>query len=469
MIRCRVCEREHETDATTCDCGADLRVDGIAIGADPRFGDADLGGALPDIGDLPDLEADLAAFPDTSLTDDLSIPDAPVDDVPPSPPPVPHAAPEVGRDDDGPTPPPAVPPRHDAPTRGFAVQPSADMGDGRRKEAPARSASAPTETSADPVGTAPVVDPALANSVFADEELPGPDPSRFDRLREGLGRGGAPTTCPSCGREVAGGRRFCSCGQQLVATPPPTEDEAVPTPSKAASLWRRITGTGRGPRGDERSWGQRAKDSGARRGMRYATRMSASTRFGRIGMLLAGGAGLVMVLGPLRQQVRDIPDLFSAPDPAEVAWSASGACDAPADEDEANPWQTRWPALEEPSSEENCPGVFDTITGTFAEPVDIDRITIAIGETSGQNVSVNRGQPVMSPSLLSIEFTHDDRDDTTVSPLQLEDTAAQQEFGVNVDGATGFTITIDDVVGPDEHPWPELEIVQIAQVAFFRD
>jgi hypothetical protein len=356
--------------------------------------------------------------------------------------------------------------------RDFAVKPTADSGEQRRGERPGGPEAIPADQPSDSVRSAPVVDPALESSVFA-EDLESEDDtgrSRRDRLRDGLGRGGAATVCPNCGRDVPGGRRFCSCGEQLVVTARAPAEETAPAPSALTSFWRRLTGTGQGPRGDERSWGQRAKDTGARRGLRYATRMSASTRFGRIGMLLAGGAGMLMVLGPLRQQVKDIPDLFRSPEPAEVDWRAAGPCDAAANEDEKNPWQTQWPATDQPPSEVTCPGVFDTITGTFAQPADIDRFTIIIGQTSGQNPSINRGQPVMSPAVLTIEFTHDgDREPTVISPVQLEDTALQQEFGAKIRDATGFTITIDEVVGPDEHPWPELEIVQIGQVAFFHD
>jgi hypothetical protein len=457
MIRCRVCNREHETDTKICTCGADLAVDGIAIGTDARFGDADLGDTLPDLGELPDLGG---AFPgDSPLTDSLSIPDAEPMSPPSAPgesvPPVVESAPDPS--------PPSPPPGRD-----FAVQPKAASGEARRGESPTIEQTPDAPSALTPVPTAPVVEGDLESSVFAEDLL---DENQGEwnggvGLREGLRleRAGGVITCPTCGRDVAADRRFCRCGHQFdIQQRVPVEAEREP--SALTSFWRRLSGTGKSRGSDARTWGQRAKDTGARRGMRYATRIGGRTRLGRMGMMFAGGAGLIMVFGPLRQQVRDLPDLFEATKPAQIDRWTPGPCDGPALEEAEVPWQTQWPGDEGASDESTCPGRFGTITGTFSQPVDIDRMTITIGRTSGQG-NVNQGQPVMSPAEVVIEFAHDDTEPTVIDALSLKDTADQQEFKAKARDATGFTITITDVV---DHDWPELELVQIGQIAFFRD
>lgn len=457
MIRCRVCDREHEPTAKICACGADLAVDGIAVGLDARFGDADLGDSLPDLGDLPDLATGPADFPaESSLTDSLSIPDA--ETTPPapvSPAPVPASEP---------APPMPTPPRPDA-RRDFAVQPTAGSGDPHKGEV--RSAPTPSDVGPSviaPVPTAPVVDESLDSSVFTEEEGYG-EWEGGTGMREELrrDRAGGTIECPSCGSVAAADRSFCRCGHQLearVRTPMEPEHE----PPKLTSFWRRLTGTARGSGGDQRSWGQRAKDTGARRGMRYATRLSGRTRLGRMGLMLAGGAGLLLVLGPLRQQVRDLPELFEASAPQQVEARGTGSCDGPAFDVPGNPWQTRWPEGTPVADDTECPGVFGTISGSFANGVDIDRMTIEIGDTSGQS-DFNRRQPVMSPAMITIEFDHEGREPTIIE-LDLEDTSALQEFSTKARGATTFTLRILDV---HSHSWQELELAQIAQIAFFSD
>jgi hypothetical protein len=474
MIRCRVCEREHEASTKVCPCGADLAIDGVAIGTDARFGDTDLGDSLPDLGALPDLDVSLPDFPvDDSLTDLIAIPADPPPAEPTAPPAGPADPPPLAARDDGdgaadPTEPTIVAPKpKPQPSRreGFAVQPTADSGDSGRGEArttPKVREAAPSPL--DEVPTAPIVDDT-EHSVFHDGEW------EAGSLRDELDitRAGGVRDCPDCGREVTADSRFCRCGHQF-AFAVRTEVEAPPEPSAFTSLWRRITGTAKNNRGDARTWGQRARDTGARRGMRYAQRLSGRTRLGRMGMLLAGGAGAVMVLGPLRSQVKDLPDLFAASQPSQIEEWSPGECDAAARDVPSRPWQSQWPSDETATSDGECP-VFDTITGTFPRPVDIDRITIEIGPTSGQPnaTQLNIGQPVMSPEVVLLTFTHGgDREPTAVPPIELADTAESQEFGRSVNDATGFTLTIESTRDRGES-WVELEIVQIAQLAFFTD
>ena len=463
MIRCRVCDREHEAATKTCVCGADLAIEGVAIGTDARFGDADFGDALPDLGDLPDLDSSFSDFPvDNSLTDSLSIPS--VDDAP-APPPV--ATPTPVADQTPATEPPTTEPVVTSPTakaranrrHDFAVKPTEGSGD--TSKGSARSAPIPLDEPAvlTTVPTAPLVDDD-ADSVFADAEWDGAGALR-DELA--IARAGGMITCPTCGREVTADSRFCRCGHQFEFAVR-TAVELPPEPSKLTSFWRRISGTAKTNKGDARSWGQRARDTGSRRGMRYAQRLSGGTRVGRVGLLVAGGASMIVILGPLRQQVKDLPDLFDAQQPQQIERWSPGECDAAALDVPGNPWQSRWPADAATTADGECPGVFDTISGSFPNPVDIDRMTIEIGDTSGQS-DVNARQPVMSPAGVTIEFTRQgESEPTSPQSLDLADTAIIQEFGVDVRGATGFTLTIVDL---HDHSWTELELVQIAQIAFF--
>jgi len=458
MIRCGLCDRRHEDTAARCECGADLSVDGRPVVDDP-FADADLGGALADLPDLPALDlgtiddplaaAESLPIPNAAAPapPDISLPsfDAPPEPVDPSPPPLAEPVDE------------APPPRRD-----FAVQPRDDSGETDRGLASPAAAAESASQPAGRVAQAPIVDPDLEHSVFSDIESERSDGSTVrDALEQD--RSGGVIDCPVCGRELARDRHFCKCGREFdipVREPVPLAAE----PSRLAYFWRRLTGTGKTTHSDQRSWSQRARDTGARRGMSYATRMSGRTRLGRMGLVLAGGAGLIMALGPLRSQVRDLPGLFVPTTLEEISVWASDDCDAAARSSPDDPWVAAWSDSGGPSGlTAECDGV---LSGTFAQPVDIARFRIELGSTSGQS-NANLGQPVRTPDELVVVFIRSgDREPEEVS-IDLSDNSVQQEFRSEVDDVTGFEIRVGSVQA--DHQWPELDVVQIGRIAFVKD
>lgn len=114
--------------------------------------------------------------------------------------------------------------------------------------------------------------------------------------------------CRHCNHPNEASRRFCeSCHRPLerVRTPAVVRRVAFRNP-----LLRRLLGTTRGAGVDTRTWRQRGVDRGLRGGIRHRAGLSPGSRIG----LLAGGAGLVLVIGLLAVFRGPIANLFSPPD-----------------------------------------------------------------------------------------------------------------------------------------------------------
>ncbi|MEM9514367.1 MAG: hypothetical protein AAGA42_05870 [Actinomycetota bacterium] len=252
--------------------------------------------------------------------------------------------------------------------------------------------------------------------------------------------------CPSCSRWNPFERRFCGfCGAALPALAQIDDVEDIDDPSD--SWWRRLTGTTRTKGTDNRTFGQRMRDSGQDK-LKYRAKYSVQSRLRALGLIGGGLAGLVILLGPVRAQVTewlDPPDaapvsavVITDTAPVADAFGAEGATDA----DDTTALVLPWAG--EPVS--------------FQIELDPDRSADELEFVTGfPNDDVQgRGPLYLRPAV--VELTSG----TQTFTIELADQEGSQRRGLRFDeDPSTIDVTIVEV---HERPWETYQRVAIAEI-----
>lgn len=447
MLVCRKCQSRHPLGTRTCDCGADLRRDGITIAGRAPSREA---AAPPDTAALPDL----GEHPRVSRSEQRGAPPAPRRPAASgSVPPVPDL---VGLD----TPPrsalrttpptPAQPRRKHGAARAEPSRRGVEPGElaQRRKDRPPSTASPVAQPGArsDEASSVPTPDGSSARGRGAtpealritddvdrpnvhgdappappgDDEPAGPRPAKVGE-----------TACNRCLEPNADSRRFCqSCGETLPAfanrlagsdNGDSSDDQSRPPRN---TIWRRLTGTTVGEDHDNRTWRQRARDSGHDR-VRYGTGLSPRVRLALLGAGAVIVAATIVVLGPMRERVEAL--LTTEPAGLRPVSAALEPGDAPGEAAAGVTPVHGFPA-EHVIDEDAATGVGLALDERGQPRPAVLRLELGAA-TPVEEVVLLTGQPVGDEEVQLVRRPRTATicaDDGTCVPLELADTSAEQ-------------------------------------------
>lgn len=498
MITCRRCTTDHPDGTDRCECGADLAVDGIAVG------DGAMGAAFPDLGAPIGGDDPFAALPPQQAASPPRPAEAPP--TPPSgpapPPPTPGPAqPSAPGGASYQGQPPVQPPRRPARPGRMAMTPKIEQEESSiiDPELARELARKPDEPTANTPAVLPGAPPPPATPARVGEvgratnitphlpDVPDHAPERFrpDRPREAVELS---RSCTTCGRALVPGRRFCDCSAPVAQPVVDVADDEPDTVPAAKNWFRRLMGTGVSKRADNRTWSQRARDQGARKGMRYASAISAQTRFARIGMAVLAGGGALVLLGPLKGEARRVPELFVTPSHPlidERTIGGSFPSELGGNDDESileEALQIAWPFgddLDRPQDRadetdvEDCEGSFDDlvadrvqrldgapaaltgatepsaavdamiVSGTFDDPVDLYELWFQVAPSRGE-APVTFPQASERPAQIALGLDGADGE-ISCRLLPVQDSTERQIFRIEDTDVEGFRILVTEV------------------------
>lgn len=287
-------------------------------------------------------------------------------------------------------------------------------------------------------------------------------------------------TCRVCGRhKPRSGQYFCQCGAQVRFD---NEVAEVASDDPPDSWWRRVTGTSPSFGRDRRTMSQRRRDAGAN--LRFASRLERQTR-----MVLAGGVmawlGLLgLGLGPFRDQVRQVPELF-IPFAGEEIDNVEGLPSELVDGSPTTVWQESWSfgevlpqtsfnrrdcasegdeSPEEPVHEERSAGQDLVLEATLPETFDVVEVWLTIGPTLA-NTETGLAEPTRIVSQVRLTFLDPDRNVVGCSLHDLVSSPERQVLEVDAEG-TRFVEIVPTAVRSSvrlEAPFVQLEEIKIIE------